>query len=133
MCLYLLPLSNSSINRFYVLSLEEASSSVQINSHCGIPSHVFPKEMLVVYSVCFPYRRMIDFFEDLFVCVSECFLSCMCVHQPQCPQRPKESFGIPRTKVTGSCELSCEFKRMNPDPLCKQRVFITTEPLLWAK
>ena len=55
-------------------------------------------------------------------------VACFCL--PQCPQRPEEDIGFPRTAVTYSCELLCRCQESNLVTLEEEQILLITEPTL---
>lgn len=62
----------------------------------------------------------------------ECFLTCIYVYHIHAwyPQRPKEDFRSPESRVTDSCEPSPGSWKPNLDPLQKPQERLTAEPSL---
>lgn len=63
-----------------------------------------------------------------FTCMSACL--CICVHTTliQCPQKPEEDAGSPRSEVSGVCEPLFGCWKLNVGHLKEQQVFLASKP-----
>lgn len=63
-----------------------------------------------------------------FMCISVCLHVCLCTTCRPLPMETSSALLIPWNWSTGGCEQPCRDWELNPDPLSKQRMLLTTEP-----